>query len=53
MRAIVAWQELITIPEHSNFGWWVVDVYELDRLAWGDEDVKSADKAEKVVDQKS
>ena len=51
-KALVARQKLIHIADRSDLGWQVVEAYESDKLASGNEDAKHLEKAEKVVEQK-
>ena len=52
-KALLARQKLIRIADRSELGWQVVDAYEPDELASGDEDAKRLEKAEKVAEQKA
>ena len=53
MKALLARQKLIRIADRSELGWQVIDAYESDELASGDEDAKRLEKAEKVAEQKA
>ena len=49
MKALLTRQKLIKIADRSELGWQVVEAYESDELASGDEDAKRLEKAEKVA----
>ena len=53
MKEMEARQKLMRIVDHSDLGWQVVDAYESDELASGDEDAKHIEKAEKVAEQRA
>ena len=52
-KVLAARQKLIRIADRSDLGWQVVEAYESDELASGDEDAKRLEKAEKVAEQKA
>ena len=52
-KALLARQKLIRMADRSELGWQVVNAYESDELASGDEDAKRIEKAEKAAEQKA
>lgn len=53
MAAIASRQKQIRIADRHDLGWSVVEAYEDDELASGEEDVKRLEKAERVAEQKA
>ena len=53
IKALEARQKLIRIVDRSELGWQVVEAYESDGLASGDEDAKRLEKAEEVAEQRA
>ena len=53
INALESRQKLIRIADQSELRWQVVEAYESDRLASGDEDTKRLKKAEKVAEQRA
>ena len=52
MKALIMRQNHIRMADRSELGWQVVEAYESDELASGDEDAKRIEKAEKAAEQK-
>ena len=52
-KALLTRQKLIKMADRSELGWQVVEAYESDELASGEEDAKRIEKAEKAAEQKA